>query len=76
MHLLGTGDTDLAQIGSLVKVRVQCSSQSQILILIRPTTLQEGEKYALEIYTALNAKLKDEELRMTEKARLKFSAAR
>jgi exosome complex component RRP42 len=74
MHLLGTGDTDLAQIGSLVKVRVQCSSQSQILI--RPTTLQEGEKYALEMYTALNAKLKDEELRMTEKARLKFSAAR
>ncbi len=34
---------------------------------------QEGEKYALEIYTALNAKLKDEELRRTDKARLKFS---
>ncbi|KAI9507607.1 ribosomal protein S5 domain 2-like protein [Russula earlei] len=55
MHLLGTGDTDLAQIESLVK---------------------DGEKYALEIYTALNAKLKDEELRRTEKVRLKFSAAR
>jgi len=55
MHLLGTGDTDLAQIESLVK---------------------EGGKYALEIYTALNAKLKDEELRRTEKARRKFSAAR
>jgi len=35
--------------------------------------LKEGEKYALEIYTALNAKLKDEELRRTDKARLKFS---
>ena len=34
---------------------------------------QEGEKYALEIYTALNAKLKDEEMRRTDKARLKFS---
>jgi hypothetical protein len=34
---------------------------------------QEGEKYALEIYTALNAKLKDEELRRTDKAQLKFS---
>ncbi|KAI0250610.1 ribosomal protein S5 domain 2-like protein [Lactifluus subvellereus] len=55
MHLLGTGDIDLAQIESLVK---------------------EGEKCALEMYTALNAKLKDEELRVTEKARLKFSATR
>ncbi|KAI0277953.1 ribosomal protein S5 domain 2-like protein [Russula aff. rugulosa BPL654] len=56
MHLLGTaGDTDLAQIESLVK---------------------EGEKYVLEMYTSLNAKLKDEELRRTEKARLRFPAAR
>ncbi|KAH9981621.1 ribosomal protein S5 domain 2-like protein [Russula compacta] len=38
--------------------------------------VKEGEKYALEIYTALNAKLKDEERRRTEKARLKFSAIR
>ncbi|KAN0131625.1 Ribosomal protein S5 domain 2-type fold [Lactarius tabidus] len=37
------------------------------------TLLKEGEKYALEIYTALNAKLKDEDLRRTDKARLKFS---
>jgi exosome complex component RRP42 len=35
--------------------------------------VKEGEKYALEVYTALNAKLKDEELRRTDKARLKFS---
>jgi len=54
MHLLGTGDTDLAQIESLVK---------------------DGEEYAQAIYMALNAKLKDEELRRTEKVRLKFSAA-
>lgn len=54
MHLLGTGDTDLAQIESLVK---------------------EGEKYVLQMYATLNAKLKDEELRRTEKARLRFSAA-
>lgn len=38
--------------------------------------VKEGEKYALEIYTALNAKLKDEDLRRTDKARLKFSSAR
>jgi len=55
MHLLGTGDTDLAQVESLAK---------------------EGEKYALEIYTALNAKLKDEESRRTEKARQKFATVR
>ncbi|KAF8484128.1 ribosomal protein S5 domain 2-like protein [Russula emetica] len=55
IHLLGTGDTDLAQIESLVK---------------------EGEKYVLQIYASLNAKLKDEELRRTEKARLRFSATR
>ncbi|KAI0287511.1 ribosomal protein S5 domain 2-like protein [Russula brevipes] len=55
MHLLGTGETDLAQVESLAK---------------------EGEKYALEIYTALNAKLKDEESRRTEKARQKFATVR
>ncbi|KAF8474461.1 ribosomal protein S5 domain 2-like protein [Russula ochroleuca] len=55
MHLLGTGDTGLAQIESLVK---------------------DGGKYALQMYTSLNANLKDEELRRTEKARLRFSAAR
>ncbi|KAH9171319.1 ribosomal protein S5 domain 2-type protein [Lactarius sanguifluus] len=38
--------------------------------------VKEGEKYALDIYTALNAKLKDEELRRTDKARLKFSSVR
>ncbi|KAI0298722.1 ribosomal protein S5 domain 2-type protein [Multifurca ochricompacta] len=38
--------------------------------------VKEGEKYALDIYTGLNTKLKDEELRRTDKARLKFSAAR
>jgi exosome complex component RRP42 len=76
MQLLGTGDIDLAQIESLVKVGARCSSQSQIQILNLATNPQEGEKYALEMYTALNAKLKDEDLRRTEKARLKFSAAR
>ena len=37
---------------------------------------QDGEKYALVIHTALKTKLKDEDLRRTEKAQLRFSAAR
>jgi hypothetical protein len=32
--------------------------------------------YALQMHTSLNAKLKDEELRQTEKAQLRFFAAR
>ena len=73
MHLLGTGDTNLAQLESLVKVSMQTFLQ---VTKSNSPCPQEGEKYALVIYTALNAKLKDEELRRTEKARRKFSAAR
>jgi exosome complex component RRP42 len=68
MHLLGAGDVDLARIETLLKVRDAFLSNAPHLH--HP---QEGEKYALEIYTALNAKLKDEDLRRTDKARLKFS---
>lgn len=76
MHLLGTGDTDLAQIESLVKVS-RCSAlpkkrHNPIYVL----TQKDGEKYALQMCSSLNANLKDEELRRTEKARLRFSAAR
>jgi exosome complex component RRP42 len=73
MHLLGTGDTGLAQIESLVKVS-RCSEK-----VAQPNlraTYKDGGKYALQMYTSLNANLKDEELRRTEKARLRFSAAR
>ncbi|THH16042.1 hypothetical protein EW146_g4538 [Bondarzewia mesenterica] len=38
--------------------------------------LQAGEKYASELYTALNARLKEEDVRRNEKARLKFTAVR
>ncbi len=34
---------------------------------------QEGEKYAKELFTALEAKLRDEDLRRNQKARAKFS---
>ena len=71
MHLLGVGEIDLAHIESLVKVRVQHAMLFFVVAHLHHP--QEGEKYALEIYTALNAKLKDEELRRTDKARSKFS---
>ncbi|KAF9448035.1 ribosomal protein S5 domain 2-like protein [Macrolepiota fuliginosa MF-IS2] len=38
--------------------------------------IQTGEKYAHSLYTALNAKLKDEDIRRTQKARERFIAAR
>ncbi|KAI0258882.1 ribosomal protein S5 domain 2-like protein [Gloeopeniophorella convolvens] len=38
--------------------------------------VKDGEKYALEMYTALNTKLKDEDIRRTNKAQQKFSASR
>lgn len=74
MHLHGTGASDLAQIESLVKVGISVLFPSCETQVTPPP--QEGETYALGIYTALNAKLKDEERRRTEKARLKFSAIR
>ncbi|KAI0067490.1 ribosomal protein S5 domain 2-like protein [Artomyces pyxidatus] len=38
--------------------------------------IQEGEKYASDLYTSLNTKLKDEDIRRTDKARLRFAAVR
>jgi exosome complex component RRP42 len=75
MHLLGTGETDLAQIESLVKVRalVPHPTLRNTQVLVCP---QEGGKYASDICSALSAKLKDEDIRRTEKAQIKFSAAR
>ncbi|THG97132.1 hypothetical protein EW026_g4818 [Hermanssonia centrifuga] len=35
--------------------------------------ISEGEKYAKELFTALEAKLRDEDLRRNQKARAKFS---
>jgi exosome complex component RRP42 len=54
---------------------LQCPSKKRhnpIYVL----TQKDGEKYALQMCSSLNANLKDEELRRTEKARLRFSAAR
>ena len=76
MHLLGTGETDLAQIESLVKVSRVSAGSFTPQRTQKCAVPQEGEKYALEIYTALRAKLKDEDVRRTEKAQLRFSAAR
>ena len=77
MHLVGAGETDLAQIESLVKVCcINAGSPTPQKETQKCSVPQEGEKYALEIYTALKAKLKDEDVRRTEKAQLRFSAAR
>ena len=55
---------------------LQCPYQKNSCNPIYVLTRKDGEKYALQMYTSLNANLKDEELRRTEKARLRFSAAR
>jgi hypothetical protein len=63
-------------LGTLISRRSSRYSRCAMLFLFVAPHLhhqQEVEKYALEIYTALNAKLKDEEMRRTDKARLKFS---
>jgi exosome complex component RRP42 len=35
--------------------------------------IQDGEKYAQELFTALNAKLRDEDVRRDQKARNRFA---
>jgi hypothetical protein len=52
MHLLGTGDIDLAQIESLVKVGLPFNSQPQILTIVPPPTgrgkVRAGDVHGVE----------------------------
>jgi exosome complex component RRP42 len=84
VRLLGDGELDLALMKDLVKVR----SLLLILFLLpfcyvfltsQRTNMmngQEGEKYARQVFIALNTKLRDEDVRQNQKARDRFASHR
>ena len=70
MRMLGNSELALDQLSSLITV---CVLSHLIQKLVAEERIQDGEKYAREIYHSLNAKLKDEDLRRNEKARERFA---
>ena len=73
MRLLGEGELSLSLIKDLVKVS---SYPSSLPCVLTCAIWQEGETYARQVFTALNWKLKDEDLRRNQKARDRFAARR
>jgi len=67
-HLLGAGEVILSQLEELIKVRL---IRTTLLAILKCS--QIGERHAKEIYSALEAKLRDEHLRRNQKAREKFA---
>ena len=73
MRVVGPGEIGLPKIKELVGVRSVILWPSRIL---SRRELQVAEKYASELAMALTNKLKEEDVRRTEKARKKFASVR
>lgn len=65
---LGSGELTMSQIRELLQVSLLYLVQ--FLVLSR---LQQGETHAKGMFTALNHKLKEEDLRRNQKARDRFA---
>lgn len=76
MRLLGSGELTLALVKDLVKVWFLHIQDSCLYMDHLMPLMQDGEKYARQIFSALNTKLKDEDVRRNQKARDRFAAHR
>lgn len=70
MRMLGPGELDLARIKILLKVHAISFGLDYSTHVIPP--IQDGEKYAKDLFTAMNVKLKEEDIRRNQKARDRF----
>lgn len=67
MRLLGPGELQLAQIQQFISVCI--SRYPSAFLVLSHHCFQEGEKYAQRLHSALESKLRDEEVRRNQRLR-------
>jgi exosome complex component RRP42 len=70
MKFLGPGELNLSQIKKYISVKLPTFLRRADLT----SSYQDGEKHARSMFTALESKLREEDIRRNQKAKNKFSA--